>query len=161
LAIELAATRLRVMSVEQIADRLDNRFHLLTSGNSTGLPRHQTLRAMVDWSYDLLSEAERALLRQLSVFVGGWPLEAVEGICGSEALNLLRRVITPVRGLRLPRVLIAIAPSAIGPAPQIGCCSSPWPNSTVRITQAPRLRSLSVYQSAARLATPKRAPTVL
>ncbi|MBC8077936.1 MAG: tetratricopeptide repeat protein, partial [Chloroflexales bacterium] len=80
LAIELAATRVRVMSIQELAARLDDRFNLLTSGNSTALPRHQTLRAMIDWSYDLLSEPERALLRWLSVFAGGWTLEAAEAV---------------------------------------------------------------------------------
>jgi predicted ATPase/class 3 adenylate cyclase len=84
LAIELAAARVRVLPVEQIAARLDDRFHLLTGGSRTALPRHQTLRALIDWSYDLLSEAERTLLRRLSVFAGSWTLEAAEAIadCG-------------------------------------------------------------------------------
>src|SRR5205823_14887198 len=82
LAIELAAARLRVMVVEQLAARLDDRFRLLTGGSRTVLPRQQTLQATLDWSYDLLSEAERALLRGLSVFVGGFTLEAAEAVCG-------------------------------------------------------------------------------
>ncbi|MGH2521643.1 MAG: tetratricopeptide repeat protein, partial [Anaerolineales bacterium] len=81
LAIELAAVRVRAMSVEQIAARLDDRFRLLTGGSRTALPRQQTLRALIDWSWDLLSEAERALLHRLSVFWGGWTLEAAEAIC--------------------------------------------------------------------------------
>ncbi|WP_239108565.1 BTAD domain-containing putative transcriptional regulator [Microbispora siamensis] len=85
LAIELAAARLRTMSVEQLARRLDDRFHLLTSGSRTALPRHKTLRAVVDWSWDLLSEAERRVLRRLSVFSGGASLEAAERVCGDEA----------------------------------------------------------------------------
>ncbi len=80
LAIELAAARLKVLSAEQIAARLDDRFNLLTGGSRTALPRHQTLRATMDWSYDLLSDAERALLRRLSVFAGGFALEAVEAV---------------------------------------------------------------------------------
>ncbi|MBI4789711.1 MAG: tetratricopeptide repeat protein [Chloroflexi bacterium] len=80
LAIELATARLKVLSAEQIAARLDDRFNLLTGGNRAALPRHQTLRATMDWSYDLLSDAERALLRRLSVFAGGFSLEAVEGV---------------------------------------------------------------------------------
>ena len=84
LAIELAAARLRMMTVEQIAARLDDTFHLLTGGSRTSLPRHQTLRACIDWSYNLLSPAEGALLRQLSVFQGGWTLEAVEAICKTD-----------------------------------------------------------------------------
>lgn len=82
LAVELAAARIHVLSPEQIAARLDDRFSLLTSGNRTALPRQQTLRAAMDWSYDLLSEPERALLRRLSVFAGGCTLEAAEEICG-------------------------------------------------------------------------------
>src|SRR5438552_2422350 len=67
--------------VEQIAARLDDRFGLLTGGSRTALPRQQTLRALIDWSYDLLSEPERTLLRRLSVFAGGWTLEAAEAVC--------------------------------------------------------------------------------
>jgi tetratricopeptide (TPR) repeat protein len=90
LAIELAATRVRVMAVQEIATRLDDRFKLLAGGNSTALPRHQTLRAMIDWSYDLLAEQQRALLRRLSVFVGGWTLEAVEWVgAADDALDHL------------------------------------------------------------------------
>nr|HMN62824.1 AAA family ATPase [Anaerolinea sp.] len=78
LAIELAAGRLRVMTAEQIAARLDDAFHLLTGGSRSALPRHQTLRACIDWSYDLLSPGEKALLRQLSIFQGDWALDAIE-----------------------------------------------------------------------------------
>ncbi|CAG1772963.1 hypothetical protein BAC2_03326, partial [uncultured bacterium] len=85
LAIELATARLKVLSTEQIAARLDDRFILLTGGSRTELPRHQTLRAMMDWSYDLLSDAERALLRRLSVFAGGFSLEAVEAVCSEQS----------------------------------------------------------------------------
>ena len=86
LAIEMAASRVRVLPVEQIASRLDDRFRLLTTGARTALPRHQTLRAAMDWSYDLLSEPERILLRRLSVFAGGWSLEAAETVCSGEGL---------------------------------------------------------------------------
>src|SRR5205085_6848337 len=84
LAIELAAARVKVLSAEQITDRLDQRFSLLTAGSRTALPRQQTLRALIDWSYDLLSPEERALFRRLSVFSGGWSLEAAEAVCGGE-----------------------------------------------------------------------------
>ncbi|MEU3465832.1 BTAD domain-containing putative transcriptional regulator [Streptomyces sp. NPDC006733] len=84
LAIELAAARLRMLSPRQIADRLDNRFRLLTSGSRTLLPRQQTLRAVVDWSWDLLSEDEHAALRSLSVFAGGWTLAAAEEVVGGD-----------------------------------------------------------------------------
>ncbi|WP_068927957.1 BTAD domain-containing putative transcriptional regulator [Planobispora rosea] len=82
LAIELAAARLRTMSVDQLARRLDDRFRLLTGGSRTALARHRTLRAVVDWSWDLLTEAERGVLRRLSVFSGGASLEAAERVCG-------------------------------------------------------------------------------
>jgi predicted ATPase/class 3 adenylate cyclase/DNA-binding XRE family transcriptional regulator len=88
LAIELAAARIKGLGPEQIASRLDDRFHLLTSGARTVLPRHQTLHALIDWSHDLLSEAERALLRRLSVFAGGWTLEAAESVCAGDGLEL-------------------------------------------------------------------------
>ncbi len=81
LAIELAAVRIRMLSPEQIAARLDDAFHLLDSGTRTELPRHQTLRASIDWSCNLLSEKERLLLFRLSVFAGGWALEAAEQVC--------------------------------------------------------------------------------
>jgi predicted ATPase len=81
LAIELAAARVRTMSLDQLANRLDDRFRLLTSGSRTVLPRHQTLRAVVDWSWELLTDPERMVLRRLSVFIGGAGLEAAEQIC--------------------------------------------------------------------------------
>src|SRR5262249_53820987 len=81
LALELAAARVTALSVDQIANRLDDRFHLLTGGSRTALPRQQTLRATVDWSYDLLPEPERTLLRRLAAFVGGWSLDAAEVVC--------------------------------------------------------------------------------
>jgi predicted ATPase/DNA-binding SARP family transcriptional activator len=83
LAIELAAARTRLLQVDEIAQRLDDRFRLLTGGSRAALPRYQTLRASIDWSYGLLSEQERALLQRLSVFAGGWALEAAEAVgCG-------------------------------------------------------------------------------
>jgi predicted ATPase len=85
LAIELAASRVKVLSPEQIAARLDDRFRLLTGGSRTALPRQQTLRAMIDWSYSLLSEQEKTLFRRLAVFVSGWTLEAAESVCGEES----------------------------------------------------------------------------
>ncbi|MFF8417577.1 BTAD domain-containing putative transcriptional regulator [Streptomyces sp. NPDC015680] len=83
LAIELAAARLRMLGPRQIADRLDDRFRLLTGGSRTVLPRQQTLRAVVDWSWDLLDEDERTALRQVSVFAGGWDLQAAEAVVTS------------------------------------------------------------------------------
>jgi predicted ATPase/class 3 adenylate cyclase len=87
LAIELAAARVKALPVEQITRRLDDRFRLLTGGSRAALPRQQTLRATIDWSYDLLSEAERMLLRRLSVFAGGWTLEAAEAVGAGEGIN--------------------------------------------------------------------------
>ncbi|GAA4973221.1 hypothetical protein GCM10023205_44560 [Yinghuangia aomiensis] len=80
LAIELAAARTRALSPQQIATRLDDRFRLLTGGNRTAMPRHQTLRAVVEWSWDLLDDRERAVLRRLSVFAGGATLDAAEEV---------------------------------------------------------------------------------
>ncbi|MFE2973661.1 BTAD domain-containing putative transcriptional regulator [Streptomyces sp. NPDC059258] len=85
LAIELAAARLRMLNPRQIADRLDDRFRLLTNGSRTVLPRQQTLRAVVDWSWDLLDAAERAVLRRLAVFAGGCSLAAAEEVCALPA----------------------------------------------------------------------------
>jgi predicted ATPase/class 3 adenylate cyclase/Tfp pilus assembly protein PilF len=99
LAIELAASRVKVLPAEEIATRLDDRFRLLVSGSRTALPRQQTLRALIDWSHDLLTESERVLLRRLSVFAGGWTLQAAEEVCSGtsieawEVLDLLARLI--------------------------------------------------------------------
>jgi predicted ATPase/class 3 adenylate cyclase/Tfp pilus assembly protein PilF len=84
LAIELAAARIKALSVDQIVVRLDDRFRLLTGGSRTALPRQQTLQALIDWSHDLLSLPEQILLRRLSVFVGGWTLEAAEAVCADD-----------------------------------------------------------------------------
>ncbi|MFE9453145.1 BTAD domain-containing putative transcriptional regulator [Streptomyces sp. NPDC006739] len=89
LAIELAAARLRLLTPRQIADRLDDRFRLLTSGSRTVLPRQQTLRAVVDWSWELLDERERTVLREVSVFAGGWDLAAAEAVCTGPAAELI------------------------------------------------------------------------
>lgn len=86
LAIELAAARVKVLPVSQIAERLDDLFRLLTGGGRTALPHHQTLEAAMDWSYDLLSEPERVLLGRLSVFAGGWTLEAAEAVCAHDGV---------------------------------------------------------------------------
>ncbi len=94
LALELAAARTRMFTIEQIASRLSDRFRLLTGGIRTALPRQQTLRALIDWSYDLLSEPERTLLRWLTVFVGGWSFESAEEVCaGLDVLNLLDQLV--------------------------------------------------------------------
>jgi predicted ATPase/DNA-binding CsgD family transcriptional regulator len=87
LALELAAARVRAFSVDQIAARLDDRFRLLSGGPRTAMPRQQTLQAAVDWSYALLSEPERAVLRRLSVFAGGWSFEAAETVVAGHGVN--------------------------------------------------------------------------
>ena len=87
LAIELAAARVKTLAAAQITARLDDRFRLLTSGSRTALPRQQTLRGTIDWSYSLLSEAERVLLRRLSAFAGGWTLEAAEAVCSTQTAD--------------------------------------------------------------------------
>lgn len=86
LAIELAAGWTNVLSLEQVETRLGDRFRFLKGGSRTALPRQQTLRAAIDWSYDLLSEPERVLLRRLSVFAGGCTLEAAEAVCADDVL---------------------------------------------------------------------------
>ncbi len=87
LAIELAAARVSALSIEQISARLDDRFRLLTGGSRTALPRHRTLWDLLEWSYELLPESERVLLRRLVVFSGGWTLEAAEAVCTGEGLE--------------------------------------------------------------------------
>ncbi|MCX4739550.1 AfsR/SARP family transcriptional regulator [Streptomyces antibioticus] len=110
LAIELAAARLRILTPRQIADRLDDRFRLLTSGSRTVLPRQQTLRAVVDWSWDLLDEDERDVLARLSVFARGCDLAAVEAVCGGgDALDPLSSLASLV-----DKSLVVAAPAADG-----------------------------------------------
>ncbi|MBM3457851.1 MAG: hypothetical protein FJX77_04890 [Armatimonadetes bacterium] len=87
LAIDLAAARVRSLTLAEIHARLDQRFRLLTGGSRTALPRRQTLRLLIDWSYDLLNGAEQALLCRLSVFPAGWALEAAEAVCAGEPVH--------------------------------------------------------------------------
>jgi predicted ATPase/class 3 adenylate cyclase/tetratricopeptide (TPR) repeat protein len=87
LAIELAAARVRMLASAQIAHRLGDRFQLLTGGSRVAVPRQRTLQASIDWSYELLSEVERALLRRLSVFTGGWTLDAAEQVCAGDGID--------------------------------------------------------------------------
>ena len=107
LALELAAARVRAFSAEMIAERLSDRFQLLTGGDRSAMPRQQTLRAAIDWSYDLLSPHERALLRRLSVFAGGWTLDAAEvvgsgaGIVAADVIDLLSNLVD--KSLVIPR----------------------------------------------------------
>jgi predicted ATPase/transcriptional regulator with XRE-family HTH domain len=99
LAIELAAARVKTLALPDIAARLGDRFRLLTGGSRTVLPRHQTLRALIDWSYRLLTEPERIVLRRLAVFAGGWTLEAAEAVCAGtdvdpqDVLDVLMRLV--------------------------------------------------------------------
>jgi predicted ATPase/class 3 adenylate cyclase/Tfp pilus assembly protein PilF len=86
LAIELAAARVKVLSPQQLAQRLDERFRVLTGGDRSALPRQQTLRATIDWSFDLLDERERALFRRLSLFAGGWTLQAAAAVCSDDGV---------------------------------------------------------------------------
>lgn len=94
LAIELAATLMKVLTLEQILDRLEQRFRVLTGGSRTVMPRHRTLRATFDWSHDLLSEPERRVFRRLSVFAGSFSLDAIEAICAEPADPPLLDVLT-------------------------------------------------------------------
>ncbi|QGZ48669.1 AfsR/SARP family transcriptional regulator [Streptomyces sp. QHH-9511] len=115
LAIELAAARLRMLSPRQIADRLDDRFRLLTSGARTVLPRQQTLRAVVDWSWDLLDKPERAVLRRLSVFTGGCDLEAAEAVCSATATATPTATdVLDALGSLVDKSLVVAAPSDDG-----------------------------------------------
>lgn len=98
LALELAAARLNLLSPEQLAGRLDSAFRLLTGGSRTALPRQQTLRATIDWSYELLSIQEQILLRRLAVFSGGSTLEAIEAVCNGEGLEA-EQILDLLRGL--------------------------------------------------------------
>ncbi len=104
LAIELAAARLRSLTPRQIADRLDDRFRLLTGGSRTVLPRQQTLRAVVDWSWDLLEPAEQALLRRLSVFSGGCDLTSAEAVCAGGEVE--RRDVAALLGSLVDKSLV-------------------------------------------------------
>jgi predicted ATPase len=87
LAIELAAARVTILSLKQLSQRLDERFRILTGGDRTALPRQQTMRAAIDWSYELLSETEQTLFRRLSIFQGGWTLEAASAVCSDDSLD--------------------------------------------------------------------------
>ncbi|PJJ01594.1 putative ATPase [Streptomyces sp. 2333.5] len=112
LAVELAAARLRLLSPRQLADRLDDRFRLLTSGSRTVLPRQQTLRAVVDWSWDLTGEPERAVLRRLSVFSGGCDLAAAEEVCAGGGVD--RREVAALLGSLIDKSLVVAAPAGKG-----------------------------------------------
>ncbi|BDM67753.1 hypothetical protein HEK616_12400 [Streptomyces nigrescens] len=112
LAIELAAARLRLLTPRQLADRLDDRFRLLTSGSRTLLPRQQTLRAVVDWSWDLTDEPERAVLRRLSVFAGGCDLAAAEEVCAGDGVEEYE--VAGLLGSLIDKSLVVAAPAPDG-----------------------------------------------
>jgi predicted ATPase/class 3 adenylate cyclase len=112
LAIELAAARLRSMSLAELHDRLDQRFRLLTGGSRTALERQQTLRATVAWSYSLLTGAERLLLARLSVFAGGFGLDAAEAVCGSGDLDVLD--VAGLLGSLVDKSLVVAEPAGAG-----------------------------------------------
>jgi predicted ATPase/DNA-binding SARP family transcriptional activator len=124
LAIELAAARLRTMTAAQIAGRLDDRFRLLTGGSRTALPRHQTLRAVVDWSWDLLDEPEHVLLRRMSVFSGGVTIESIEEVCGCDVfdalIGLVEKSLVIVDGTGRYRMLETIRAYSAGRLSQAG-----------------------------------------
>lgn len=106
LAIELATARLRTLSVHQVADRLSDRFRLLTGGSRTSLPRHRTLRAVVEWSWDLLSQEERQLAERIAVFPGGVSVESASAVFGADVADVLdsladKSLLVPVRGSTL------------------------------------------------------------
>jgi predicted ATPase/DNA-binding SARP family transcriptional activator len=108
LAIELAASRVAILSVEEIARRLDDRFVLLTSGSRTALPRHQTLRGTIDWSHELLTSPERILFRRLALFAGGFTLEAAEKVCAGE--DLRQNIIIDMLGRLVDKSLVIPEP---------------------------------------------------
>jgi predicted ATPase/class 3 adenylate cyclase len=112
LAIELAAARLRSMSLSELGDRLDQRFRLLTGGSRTALERQQTLRAAVGWSYSLLTGAERVLLARLSVFAGGFALDAAESVCGFGDLDVLE--VADLLGSLVDKSLVVAEPAGAG-----------------------------------------------
>ncbi|MGW0565968.1 BTAD domain-containing putative transcriptional regulator [Streptomyces tauricus] len=133
LAIELAAARLRMLAPRQIADRLDDRFRLLTSGSRTVLPRQQTLRAVVDWSWDLLDEPERTVLREVSVFAGGWDLEAAEAVCSGPVAELV--------GALVDKSLIVATPGRRGGGMRYRMLETIHEYAVERVAETPELRA--------------------
>ncbi|MFJ7631361.1 AfsR/SARP family transcriptional regulator [Streptomyces sp. NPDC097595] len=141
LAIELAAARLRLLGPRQIADRLDDRFRLLTGGSRTVLPRQQTLRAVVDWSWDLLDEDERTALRQVSVFAGGWDLAAAEAVIRTPAVRGGPAADTAdLLGALVDKSLVVAAPGADG-AMRYRLLETIHEYATERCAEAPEVRA--------------------
>jgi predicted ATPase len=112
LAIELAAARLRSLSLASLHERLDQRFRLLTGGSRSALPRQQTLRATVEWSFSLLNEPERSVLQRLSVFAEGFDLEAAESVCGLGDLDVFD--VTDLLGSLIDKSLVVAEPTGAG-----------------------------------------------
>ncbi|MFH9725192.1 BTAD domain-containing putative transcriptional regulator [Streptomyces sp. NPDC017254] len=156
LAIELAAARLRVLSVRQIADRLDDRFRLLTSGARTVLPRQQTLRAVVDWSWELLEGPERAALRRLAVFTGGCDLAAAEAVCADDvALDVLDAL-----GALVDKSLVVAGPGRDGDGMRFRLLETVAEYARERLEEsgersATERRHLTYYRELARRADPE------
>ncbi|MFE2877181.1 BTAD domain-containing putative transcriptional regulator [Streptomyces roseus] len=156
LAIELAAARLRLLTPRQIADRLDDRFRLLTGGARTVLPRQQTLRAVVDWSWDLLDAPERAVLRRLSVFSGGCDISAAEAVCtdpgAPDVLDLL--------GSLVDKSLVVAAPGQGGAGMRYGLLETVAEYAAERLAEADgdreatERRHLTYYRELARTTDP-------
>lgn len=141
LALELAAARVRSLPVEEIARRLSDRFRLLATGTRTALPRHQTLAALVAWSYNLLNEAERALFARLAVFNGGFDLEGVQAVCGFSPLGDVG-VIDILSDLVDKSLVIAATDFDVGDPPADARASSPnehaWPTGRYRMLETIR-----------------------
>ncbi|GAA2144688.1 hypothetical protein GCM10009760_32480 [Kitasatospora kazusensis] len=154
LAIELAAARLRGLTTRQIADRLDGRFALLTAGSRTLLPRQQTLRAVVDWSWDLLGKRERTVLRRLAVFAGGWTLEAAEQVC-ADGTEVPRE---EVADLLLSLVDKSLLVAGLGAEPRYRMLETIHEYAAERLAEAPgdgaAARHLSCFRELVRTAEP-------
>src|SRR5262249_29184668 len=118
LAIELAAVWLRTLTPAQLAERLDDRFALLTGGSRTALPRHRTLRAVVDWSWELLSASEQVLARRLAVFPGGTTLAAAERVCADDLLP--PAAVLPALSGPVDKSILGMAEGQDGPSPRYG-----------------------------------------
>jgi len=139
LAIELAAARIRVLSIDQIASRLNDQFRLLTGGSRTALPRQQTLRALIDWSFDLLSEQERVLLRRLSAFAGGRTLQAVESVCSDDKLQDLE--IIDILTSLVDKSLVAVE-KRTGREPRYTLLESVWNYGREKLAEAGEVDAL-------------------
>jgi predicted ATPase len=146
LAIELAAARVRVLTLPQIAKKLDERFAVLTGGSRTALPRHQTMRALIDWSYDLLSAKEQRLFRRLSIFSGGWTLETAGEVCGDDVLDLLSALVD--------KSLVVAEPA--GEQQRYGLLESTRAYARERLTQSGELETIARGHAEAYLALAER-----